>query len=311
MHKNTGLKIHFIAIAALVAWSVAAARASAQTAGQETFKTPQAAAAALFEAAKNKDRGAAIKVLGAHSEDLFNSGDPEFDVHQHQLFVDKYQQMHRLATIGRRTEILYVGAENWPLPIPIKKGNAGWYFDSQGARKEILARRIGANELSAIDVCRAIVQAQNEYKSQAHDGDTVHQYAQRLASTDGKQDGLYWKAEGAQPKSPLGPRIALASYRGGESEPAHSVPYHGYFFKSLTAQGTNAPGGAQSYMDNGKLTKGFAIVAYPARYRISGVTTFIVNQDGIVYQKDLGPDTEKLATSMREYNPDSSWVPAN
>ncbi len=219
--------------------------------------------------------------------------------------------MHRLVSNARHAEILYVGAENWPLPIPIKKGKAGWYFDSEGARAEILARRIGADELSAINVCLAIAKAQDEYRSQLHDGDKVNQYAQRIASSDSKHDGLYWKTEGTEPKSPLGPRLALASYPGRAAAPAKSMPYHGYYFKTLTAQGKDAPGGAKDYLDNGKLTGGFAVVAYPARYRVSGVTTFIVNQDGIVYQKDLGPDTEKIASSMREYNPDKSWVPAN
>jgi hypothetical protein len=309
--RNCAFKIQIVSIVAIGAVVLTTWRASAQVAGQRTFKTPQEAAAALFEAAKNHDKPAALQVLGPNSEDLFNTGDSKFDADQHQLFVEKYQQMHRLATVGTRTDILYIGAENWPLPIQIKKGKTGWYFDSEGARKEILARRIGADELSAIDVCLAIVKAQNDYKSQLHGGATVHQYAQRLASTEGKQDGLYWKSDATQPPSPLGPRIALASYHGGESAPAESVPYHGYFFKTVTAQGKGAPGGAMSYVENGRLTKGFAVVAYPARYRVSGVTTFIVNQDGIVYQKDLGPDTAKIAAAMKEYDPDPTWVRAN
>jgi hypothetical protein len=310
MRKNCAFTLTLIA-PVIMTVVLMAPLAIGQSAGQQTFKTPQDAAAALYEAAKNRDKPMALRVLGPNSEDLFTTGDPEFDAQRHQLFVEKYQQMHRLAQVSRRTDILYVGAENWPLPIPIKRGKAGWYFDSEGARKEILARRIGADELSAINVCLAIVQAQKDYKSQLHDGDTVHQYAQRLASSDGKQNGLYWKTDGGQPKSPLGPRIALASYHGGDSAPARSVPYHGYFFKTLTAQGKDAPGGAMSYVENGKLTKGFAIVAWPARYRVSGVTTFIVNQDAIVYQKDLGPDTAKIAGSMEAYNPDSTWVRAN
>jgi hypothetical protein len=300
-----------VIVAALLAGALFGSRALAQSGGEQTFKTPQAAAAALFEAAKNRDKPMALKVLGANSEDLFNTGDPVADQSQHQLFVNKYQQMHRLVNVGKRTAILYVGAENWPVPIPIRKGRAGWYFDSEAARGEILARRIGADELGAISVCLAIAQAQNEYKAQLHDGDSVNQYAQRLASSDSKHDGLYWKAEGTQPKSPLGPRVALASYQGGADAAAQSQPYYGYYFKTLTAQGKNATGGARDYLENGKLTKGFAVVAYPARYRVSGVTTFIVNQDGIVYQKDLGPDTAKIASSMTEYNPDSSWVAAN
>jgi hypothetical protein len=311
MGKNRGFTIHLIATLALLAGVALAPQVMAQSAGQQTFKTPQAAAAALVEAVKNHDKAMALKVLGTRSEGLFNTGDESVDVSQHQLFVEKYQQMHRLVSNGRYGEILYVGAENWPFPIPIKKGRAGWYFDTEGARAEIMARRIGADELSAINVCLAIAQAQNEYKSQLHDGDTVKQYAQRIASSDGKHDGLYWKAEGAVPKSPLGPRLALASYGGGADTNAKPTPYHGYYFKTLTAQGKDAPGGAKDYLANGKLTTGFAVVAYPARYRDSGVTTFIVNQDAIVYQKDLGPDTEKIASSMREYNPDKSWVPAN
>jgi Protein of unknown function (DUF2950) len=312
MNQKRGLIICLIAIIALAAIvTITPQVIMAQSAGQETFKTPEAAAAALVTAAKNRDKAMALKVPGAKSEDLFNTGDADLDVSQHQLFVRKYQQMHRLVSVGKHADILYVGAENWPLPVPIKKSSAGWYFDTKGARAVILARRIGTNELSAINVCLAIVQAQNEYKSQTHDGDTVKQYAQRMASTDGKHDGLYWSTEGAQPRSPLGPRLALASYRGGASAPAQSKPYHGYYFKILTAQGKNAPGGARDYVENGKMTKGFALVAYPARYRVSGVTTFIVNQDGVVLQKDLGPDTEKITTSMGQFNPDSTWVAAN
>jgi Protein of unknown function (DUF2950) len=311
IENKHGFTIPLMAIVALMAAVAVAPPVMAQSAGQETFKTPEAAADALVLAAKTRDKAMALKVLGAKSEGLFNTGEPDVDVSQHQLFVNKYQQMHRLVSVGKQTKILYVGAENWPLPVPIKKGKSGWYFDSKGARAEILARRIGSDELSAINTCLAIVQAQNDYKAQTHDGDTVKQYAQRLASTDGKHDGLYWSAEGTQPKSPVGPRLALASYQGGASPPAESKPYYGYYFKILTAQGKEAPGGAQDYLENGKLTKGFALVAYPAKYRVSGVTTFIVNQDGAVLQKDLGPATEKIATSMQQFNPDSSWVVAN
>jgi len=309
--RNCGFTLHLAAMAALLASVTIARPALAQSAGQESFKTPQAAAAAVFSAAKNHDKAAALKVLGPNSEDLFNTGQPEVDKSQHELFVEKYQQMHRVVAVGKRTEILYVGAENWPMPIPIRQGKAGWYFDSEGARPEIMARRIGANELSAINVCLAIVQAQNEYKAQVHDGDQTNQYARRIASTDDKHDGLYWKPAGEEPKSPLGPRMALASYHEGGPASAQPKPYHGYFFRILTAQGNHAPGGAMSYLEGGKLTKGFAVVAYPARYRVSGVTTFLVNQEGIVYQKDLGPNTENLAASIHEYNPDSSWKPAN
>jgi hypothetical protein len=284
----------------------------AQSAGQKTFKTPQAAADALVAAARERNRQTALSILGAGGAEVISTGDPEADAQRHQLFVDKYQQMHRFVAVGNRTDILYIGAENWPVPIPLVKGKTGWYFDTAGAKREILARRIGENELSAINVCLAIAAAQNEYHSQLHDGDTVKQYAQRFASQDGKHDGLFWKAEGSEPKSPLGPRLALASYQAAQSRPAgEPQAYHGYLYRMLTAQGKNGPGGAMSYLEGGKLAKGFAVVAYPARYRVTGVTTFMINQEGIVLQKDLGPNTAKIASSMQTYNPDSSWVRAN
>lgn len=289
-----------------------AGKGFAQSAGQKTFKTPRAAAEALVLATKNKDRQMALSILGAGSDEVISSGDPRQDEHNHRLFVDKFQQMHRFVPVGNRTDILYIGAENWPVPIPLVKGKKGWYFDTVAARQIILARRVGANELDAINVCLAIVAAQKEYKAQLHDGDKVNQYAQHFMSSDGKQDGLYWKAADSQPKSPIGPHLAMASYSGARANgAAQPQPYHGYFYRILTAQGKNAPGGAMSYLQDGKLTKGFAVVAYPARYRVSGVTTFLVNQAGIVMQKDLGPDTAKIAAAMTEYNPDSSWVPAN
>lgn len=284
----------------------------AQSAGQKTFKTPQVAADALVQAAKDRNKETALSILGAGGNEVLFSGDPEEDARKHQLFVDKYQQMHRFVTVGKHTDILYIGAENWPLPIPLVKGKEGWYFDTEGAKREILFRRIGENELSAISVCLAIVAAQNEYKGQLHDGEKVNQYAQRFTSSGGKHDGLYWNAQGSEPKSPLGPRLALAAYQGGQAQGAgEPKPYHGYIYRMLTAQGKNAPGGAKDYLADGKLTQGFAVVAYPARFRVSGVTTLIVNQDGIVYQKDLGPDTAKIASAMESYNPDQTWIPAN
>jgi Protein of unknown function (DUF2950) len=302
-----------LALAAMLSLVVAAGSSGfAQSSGQKTFKTPQAAAEALVQAANNHDKQMALSILGAGGDEVISSGDAEQDARSRRLFVDKYQQMHRFVKVGKSTDMLYVGAENWPLPIPLMKGKKGWYFDTAAAKREILARRVGANELDAIEVCLAIVSAQDEYQSQLHDGDKTRQYAQRFMSSDGKHDGLYWKAEGSEPKSPLGPHLALAAYRGGQSrESGEPNPYHGYIYKILTEQGKNASGGAKDYLDDGKLTKGFAAVAYPARYRNSGVVTFIVNQDGIVYQKDLGPDTEKIASSMHEYNPDKTWKRAN
>ena len=309
--EDRTFKIYLPLLAALMVAGLAC-DGWAQSVGQKTFKTPQAAADALVAAAKAKDRQMALSILGAGGDEVISSGDSEADARHHQLFVEKYQQMHRFVTVGKGTDIMYIGAENWPAPIPIVKGKAGWYFDTAGARREILARRIGTNELDTINVCLAIAAAQKDYKAQLHDGEKVNQYAQHFMSSDGKQDGLYWKAAGSEPKSPLGPRVALASYQGarlsGASQPR---PYHGYFYRILAAQGKRAPGGAKSYLDGGKMTKGFAVVAYPARYQVSGITTFLVNQDGIVLQKDLGPKTPKIGASMFKYDPDSSWVPAN
>jgi hypothetical protein len=301
-----------VIIALLASVGLAYSPAFCQSAGQETFKTPQAAAEALIQAAKVHDRPTVLRVLGQGGEQVVSSGDPEEDAQQRAVVLDKYQQMHRFVSTGPNTDIMYIGAENWPVPIPIVKGKSGWYFDTRGAEQEILARRVGENELSAINLCLATVAAQNEYKAQLHDGETTHQYARRFLSSDTKHDGLYWKAGGSQPRSPLGPRLALASYTNQQTQQdGQPKPYHGYYYKILTAQGKNAPGGTMSYLVDGKLTRGFAVVAYPARYRVSGVTTFLVNQDGIVYQKDLGPQTEKIASSITSYNPDSSWTRAN
>ena len=283
-----------------------------QSTGQKTFKTPQAASDALVQAAKDRNKETALSILGAGGNEVLFSGDPDEDARRHQLFVDKYQQMHRFVTVGKHTDIVYIGAENWPLPIPLVNGKEGWYFDTEGAKREILFRRIGENELSAISVCLAIVAAQNEYKGQLHDGEKVNQFAQRFMSSDGKHDGLYWKAQGSELKSPLGPRLALAASQVGQAQGAgEPKPYHGYIYRMLTAQGKSAPGGAKDYLAGGKLTQGFAVVAYPARFKVSGVTTLIVNQDGIVYQKDLGPDTAKIASAIQAYDPDQTWIPAN
>ncbi len=310
--KAKGTLVYLILITLLLVGAGNVRNCLAQSAGQKTFKTPQAAADALVQAAKDRNKETALSILGAGGNEVLFSGDPEEDARKHQLFVDKYQQMHRFVTVGKHTDILYVGAENWPVPIPLVKGKEGWYFDTEGAKREILFRRIGENELSAISVCLAIVAAQNEYKGQLHDGEKVNQYAQRFTSSGGQHDGLYWNAQRSEPKSPLGPRLALAAYEGGQSKEAgEPKPYHGYIYRMLTAQGKNAPGGAKDYLAGGKLTQGFAVVAYPARFKVSGVTTLIVNEDGIVYQKDLGPDTAKIASAMESYNPDQTWIPAN
>ena len=218
--------------------------------------------------------------------------------------------MHRWGTLTNG-KVLNIGAENYPFPFPLVKNASGqWYFDSDSAKQEILARRIGDNELSAIDVLNAMADAQADYFAQTHDGGNVHQYAQKIASDEGKHNGLYWKSADDQTESPLGPLAASASAEGygGNNQPSPQ-PFHGYFYRILTKQGSHAHGGAKDYVVNGSMTGGFAILAYPAEYRNSGVMTLIINQDGQVFQKDLGEKTADLGKAMNEFEPDNTWTP--
>jgi Protein of unknown function (DUF2950) len=291
--------------------------AFAQEPGQKTFSSPAAAAAALVAATKKHDKREMLAILGPSAKDLIFSGDRVADRKYQKSFVEKYRQMHRFVTAGNGLVFLYVGAENWPVGIPLQKSGDRWHFDTAYGKQEILYRRIGFNELNVIKVCQAIVTAQQDYHSTLHDGASVHQYAEKFGSTPGKQDGLYWKVKPGQPESPLGPLVAEAASEGygpHHGHHKHTVhkprPFHGYIYRLLTGQGPGAPGGAKSYIVDGKMTGGFALLAYPARYKDSGVMTFIVNQDGKIYQKDLGPQTEKIAAAMTEYNPDKTWQPA-
>jgi hypothetical protein len=225
-------------------------------------------------------------------------------------FIRRYDQMHRLVLESDSSATLYVGAENWPMPIPVVKNSSGaWYFDTEAGAKEILYRRVGRNENDAIEILHTFVDAQREYGSESHDGDATKHYALRFVSDDGKQNGLYWKTSDNETPSPIGPLIVTATSEGYAMKQGHSEPFHGYYYRILTKQGSAAKGGAKDYLTSGQLTRGFAFVAYPAEYRNSGVMTFIVNQDGIVYEKDLGQDTDKLAAAISEYNPDKTWRP--
>jgi Protein of unknown function (DUF2950) len=282
----------------------------AQEAGQKTFATPQDAGKALFEAVQSTGTQDDLAVLGSSAASLVSSGDPVQDNNNRETFLKRYQQMNRWAAETNGDETLYIGAENWPFPIPLKKTSSGqWYFDTKSGEQEILFRRIGKNEINAIEVCIALADAQHEYFQQLHDGSTVHQYAQRIISEEGKQNGLYWKVAGDQPESPIGPLVAHATAQGygGTGKPE---PFHGYYFRTLKAQGANAPGGAKNYVVDGNMTGGFAFVAYPAEYRNSGVMTFLVDESGVVYQKDLGADTTSVAKDITAYNPDKTWVTA-
>ncbi len=284
--------------------------ALAQESGQKTFSSAAGAAAAFAEAAQNGDEAAMLAILGPSAKDLISSGDPVADKERHDTFAAKYRESHQFAGAADGRTFLYIGTENWPTPIPLRQNGSQWYFDTAYGKQEILFRRIGGNELDVIKVCGAIVDAEREYHDALHDGASDHQYAQRFHSAAGTQDGLYWQVkEGVQP-SPLGPLVAEAASEGYEHT-AHPHPFHGYFYRLLTSQGAGAPGGAKSYIVAGKMTGGFALVAYPASYRDSGVMTFIVNQDGQVYQKDLGSNTDQIAGAMAAYDPDSTWQQVN
>jgi hypothetical protein len=222
------------------------------------------------------------------------------------MFVKAYEEAHRLEKAGDKKRILYVGKDDWPMPVPIVKSGTRWLFQTKEGRQEILSRRVGKNELDAIQTCLAIVDAQKEYAVLDRDTDQLLEYAQKLESEKGKSDGLYWETAPGEPMSPLGPLVARATAEGYRNAEQLS-PYHGYLFRIISAQGENANGGAYSYMVDGSMIGGFAIVAYPALYRASGVKTFIVNHEGVVYEQDLGPETAKLAVAITAFDPDKSW----
>ena len=275
----------------------------AQQPGQKTFASAEEAGSALFTAAQANDEKAMLSIFGPDGKLVVYSGDEVQDREMHANFSKQYQEMHRLVNEPDGTTTLYIGAENWPAPIPlVHKGNV-WYFDTEAGTREILYRRVGRNEVTTIRVCQELVAAQKDYASQNH-----NEYAQRFFSDEGQHNGLYWKAAAGAPQSPIGPLIAAAVKEGYANIPeGGATPFHGYYFHILTAQGHHAPGGSKNYIVRGKMTGGFAFVAYPAEYRSSGVMTFIVGSNGVVYEKDLGKNTEALVKAMTKFNPDSSW----
>ena len=285
---------------------------SAQQGNERTFPSPGDAALALYNAMKSSDSTALTAILGSNSGALLHTGDDVADKRIIQNFLQRYEQMHRVVVEPDQTATLYVGAENWPSPIPLVKNASGaWYFDTESGRQEILYRRVGTNENDAIDVLHTLAEAQWEYASEPRDGSKTKHYAARFLSNEGKHNGLYWKTNDNEPPSPIGPLIVSAAGEGYTAKQGDRPPFHGYYYRILSRQGPAAKGGAKDYLVDGELTKGFAFVAYPAEYRNSGVMTFIVNQDGAVFEKDLGQDTEKIASSMSEYNPDKSWAPSD
>jgi hypothetical protein len=271
---------------------------------QKSYSTPEKAAQDLIQAAEKSDATALVEILGPDSKDLVTSEAPAEDKQRAAAFIALAHEKNSVTVDSRagRAELV-VGNDDWPFPIPIVKRSGNWYFDSKAGRQEILFRRIGENELNAIRICRGFVEAQREYASDKHDGSELTQYAQRIISTPGKQDGLAWRNPDGSWGGPVGEAAATALQQGY----SQGQPYHGYYFKVLKGQGPAAPMGEMDFVVNGVMIGGFALVAAPAQYRVTGVQTFMVSHDGIVYQKDLGPETPSVFKSLDRFNPDKTW----
>jgi hypothetical protein len=275
-------------------------------AAPRTFKSPAEASSALFDAARTGDQAGLLAIFGSGAKEILFSGDAVQDKNNRERFLSAYTQMNRWSANKDGSDILYLGADNFPFPIPLKKNDAGrWFFDTSAGKDEVLARRIGNNELVAINVLHDISGAEELYFSQAHGG--TKQYAQKFVSDPGQQNGLYWEVAEGQPPSPLGP-LGEVTKALGYSHSDTPQPFNGYYYRMLTKQGATSKGGARDYMVDGKLIRGFGVIAYPAIYGDSGIMTFIVGADGLVYQKDLGDKTVETAVAMAEYNPEEGWA---
>jgi hypothetical protein len=276
---------------------------------QESFSSPEDAVNAMIEAIRINHLERLSVIFGPGSEDLVSSGDRVADQMRRKQVVQFYQKKNRLEKIDEDRVILHVGDDDWPFPVPVIKTASGWQFDAEEGRYEIIARRIGLNELSAIQVCLAYVDAQREYAMMDHDRDGFLEYARQFRSDPGKQNGLYWEETEDNPVSPLGPLVVAAESKGYDlsEHDEESDPFYGYYYRILYAQGKNANGGAYEYVINDKMIGGFALMAYPADYGASGIMTFIVNHDETVYQKDLGEQTEKIANEVNMFDPDETW----
>jgi hypothetical protein len=309
--KMSSHNLLFATLIAVTSLSLGCNKSQPTTTGPETFASPENAGQAIYAAAKNGDGNGLVAIFGPEAKELIFSGDPVQDKAGLDLFTSRYDEMHRWGKLANGGMVLDIGAENYPFPFALLKNTSGqWYFDSSSAKKEILARRVGGNELSALDVLNAIADAQAEYFSETHDDSHVRQYAQKFISDDGKQNGLYWKpADDNQPESPLGPLAAYASAEGYAGNSQAPQPFHGYLYRILTRQGEKAHGGAKEYIVNGAMTGGFAVLAYPAEYGNSGVMSFLINQDGEVFEKNLGESTSDAAKAIAGFNPDETWKP--
>ena len=304
------LELLFTLITSLASCSKTENVSAEKKAAQKTFANPADAGASFLEAAKSGDQQSLLAIFGPDAKDVLFSGDAAKDKDALKDFVAAYNQMNRWRKI-KGGQILYTGADNYPFPIPLGQNPSGqWYFDTAAGKDEILARRVGKDELTAIAACSAIAGAQQQYFSQTHDGEKVKQYSQKFISDEGKQNGLYWHVPAGQAPSPLEDVRDFAKAADYTNAGGNPQPFNGYYFRILTKQGDKAKGGAKDYIVDGKMTGGFAILAYPTDYRNSGIMTFIVGTDGLVYQKDLGEKTSEIAASVTEYNPGDGWNPA-
>ena len=300
-YASIGIVTVWVAVAVLIL------PVSAQEVKPKVFGSPQEAMKALVETVQADDREGVLAVLGSEGEDIIDSGDKVQDKDTQDRFVKAYQERVDYVKEKEDRVSVIIGNDNWPFPIPIMKRGEGWVFDTKAGREEMLNRRIGRNELSTIRVCLGYVEAQREYASTDREQDGIIQYAQKFASDKYRRNGLYWEAAEGEIPSPLGPFAVKAAAEGYRRAGDKPTPYHGYYFKILKGQGKNAPGGAFSYVINGHMVAGFALVAWPAEYGVSGVMTFIVNQNGMIYEKDLGQKTEFLTKAITLYNPDRTW----
>jgi hypothetical protein len=310
MMRPTAIMAVGLGLLLLSATASVAARAAEPP--QQTFSTPEQAAAALADAWGREDKAQLLKIFGAGGAKLISSGDPVADDNARRLLASEFNANHKIEYEGDGKAVLSIGKDDFPLPIPLAKVGSAWHFDTKQGEQEILDRRIGRNELNAIEVCHAYVEAQREYAAMNSPGKGQREYARKFRSSPGRRDGLYWGAENAADQSPFGPLVASAEAEGYRPNVAGTpTPYHGYYFKILTRQGPSAAGGTKDYVASGQMTGGFAMIAFPAKYGNSGIMTFIVDQTGIVFEKNLGPGTEAAARKITAYDPDQSWKPAH
>jgi hypothetical protein len=311
VHNQTSSGLRFLLLVAgvttlLSIWGCKKEQTSFAQGSPKTFATPEDASKGLFEAAKSGNQETVLAIFGPATKELIYSGVSADDTDSLNGFVQAYQVMNRWRKLGDGSELLLVGADNQAFPIPLKNTAGQWYFDAAAGKQEILARQIGRDEIVAIDVSQALADAQEQYFAQKHGG--VNQFAQKFFSDPGQQNGLYWQTPQGSPRSPLGPLVAFATEEGFAIKPNTAQPFYGYYFRKLDSQGHDAKGGVKPYVVNGKMTGGFAYIAYPAKYDATGVQTFIINQDRVVYEKNLGQDSASLAKSLTEFYPDKTWT---